>query len=428
MSTCTKWVTKAVITCKNWATKTDYECTSWADEGSNQCSEWADEGSNQCTSWDKCHWYTPWDCIAGFFCRAWYWVAKWVCKAYYWVAKWVCKAFAWVVEKFCEAAARWFKSRYGIDLDPEREICPVVGTKEGLAHLPLAVMDPGEVAVVPDPGYPVYSRSVALAGGEVEYVPLEADRGFLPDLGILRGKTPRLVFVNYPNNPTSATADLGFYQTLVEWAGKSGAYVASDAAYAEVVFGGYAAPSILQAAGGKEVAVEFHSFSKTFSMAGWRVGFVAGNAGLVGALRSLKSNLDSGVFAPILLAAIAGLEEGWSAYRSSMSEYGLRRNMVFEGLDRCGVDFVRSPATLYVWAKVPDRAHAGAHARGGAGEGRTGSVSMEFARTLLEKAGVLVAPGLGFGSHGEGFVRISITCPTLRVGEAMERLAGAGSW
>jgi len=325
----------------------------------------------------------------------------------------------WVVEKFCEAAARWFKSRYGIDLDPEREICPVVGTKEGLAHLPLAVMDPGEVAVVPDPGYPVYSRSVALAGGEVEYVPLEADRGFLPDLGILRGKTPRLVFVNYPNNPTSATADLGFYDDLVKWAGRSGAYVASDAAYAEVAFDGYTAPSILEAAGGKEVAVEFHSFSKTFSMAGWRVGFVAGNAGLVGALRRLKSNVDSGVFAPILLAAIAGLEEGWTAYASSMRQYGLRRNMIFKGLENCGMEFLRSPATLYVWAKVPASASPG---------GRGGSRSMDFARTLLEKVGVLVAPGAGFGSRGEGFVRISITCPTPRIEVAVERLAGAGSF
>ena len=334
----------------------------------------------------------------------------------------------WVVERFCRAAASWFKKRYGIDLDSEREVCPVVGTKEGLAHLPLAVIDPGNLALVPDPGYPVYSRSVAFAGGEVEYLPLSEKNRFLPDLGALRGKRPRLVFLNYPNNPTSATADLGFYGGIVEWAGESGAYLVSDAAYAEVTFDGDRCPSLLQARGAMDLAIEFHSFSKTFSMAGWRVGFAAGNAGLVGALRNLKSNIDSGVFGPILLASVAALEDGWAWYESSMKEYGLRREIVLKGLDDCGIEYLQSSATLYVWAKVPGGWSRGC-APGCAKAGASGSLSMDFAQMLLEETGVLVAPGVGFGAQGEGYVRISITCPTPRVKAAVARLAECSrSW
>lgn len=319
----------------------------------------------------------------------------------------------WVVREFSQAVAGWMKDRYGVDLEPGREILPVVGTKEGLAHLPLAVMDPGEVAVVPDPGYPVYSRNVFFAGGRVVWMPLSGERRFLPDVAALGGLSPRLVFVNYPNNPTSAVADLGFFEDLVAWARDSGAYLVNDAAYAEVAFDGYSSPSILQVAGAKEVAVEFHSFSKTFNMAGWRAGFVAGNAGVVGALRSLKSNLDSGVFGPILKASIAALREGWPSHRASLVEYGARRGLVFACLEQCGIDYFRSPATLYVWAKVPERLAS------------QGLGSMGFARLLLEKAGVLVAPGIGFGDNGEGYVRISVTSPAPRIKAAARRLAGA---
>jgi LL-diaminopimelate aminotransferase len=333
-----------------------------------------------------------------------------------------------IIEGFCCAVARWFRKRYGVDLDPEREVYPVVGTKEGLAHLPLAVMDPGDLALVPDPGYPVYSRGVAFAGGEVGYMALDEGHLFLPDLGALAGARPRLVFTNYPNNPTSAVAGPDFYRGLVQWARESGAYLASDAAYAEVAFDGYSAPSLLEADGAKDLAVEFHSFSKTFSMAGWRVGFVAGNAGLVGALRSLKSNIDSGVFGPILLASVAGLEEGWASHLSAMKEYGRRRELVTAGLDRCGIEYLKSPATLYVWAKVPGGPLAG-RTPGKGKAAAADSVSMAFARALLEETGVLVAPGVGFGGCGEGYVRISITCPAPRVEAAMDRLAGAcRSW
>jgi len=315
-----------------------------------------------------------------------------------------CYTPQWVIERFNEAAAAWMKRRFGVELDPAGEVFPVIGTKEGLAHLPLAVLDPGETALVPDPGYPVYSRGVCFAGGKVEWIRLRENHGFLPDLGALEGKTAKLVFVNYPNNPTSAVATPSFYRGLVEWAMGAGTYIASDAAYSEIAFDGYASPSILAAPGARDVAVEFHSFSKTFNMAGWRVGFVAGQADLISSLRTLKSNLDSNVFGPVLMASIAALEGGWPSLASTLEEYGVRRALICRGLEACGIGCHVSPATLYIWARVP------------------GSMkSMEFAKVLLEKAGILVAPGVGFGEGGEGYFRISITCPTSRVKVAGER-------
>jgi LL-diaminopimelate aminotransferase len=331
----------------------------------------------------------------------------------------------WAVERFSEAVARWMERRYGVALDPATEIHPIIGTKEGLAHLPPAMMDPGDVALVTDPGYPVYSRSVWFAGGTVEWLPIVEERRYLPDLGALAGKVARLAFVNYPNNPTSAVADPGFFSGLVDWARESGAYVVNDAAYAEITFDGARSPSILEVPGAKEVAVEFHSFSKTFNMAGWRVGFVAGNAGAVGALKTFKSNLDSGVFGPILLASVAALEGGEASYKASLNEYQARRELVVRCLARCGIQYFRSPATLYVWARVPRARAAG---RGGSVEAPPGGRqagswgSMDFARLLLEKAGVLVAPGAGFGQMGEGHFRISITCPRPRIEEAGRRI------
>jgi len=239
-----------------------------------------------------------------------------------------CYTPQWVIEKFNDAAAAWMKRRFGVDLDPAAEIFPLIGTKEGLAHLPLAVLDPGDTALVPDPGYPVYSRGVWFAGGTVEWMGLAMDRGFLPDLTALTGKSARLVFVNYPNNPTSAVATPGFYGSLVEWARQAGAFVASDAAYSEVTFDGHTSASILATPGAKEVAVEFHSLSKTFNMAGWRVGFAAGQADLIASLRTLKSNIDSNIFGPVLMASLEALEQGWASLASTLEEYGVRRALI----------------------------------------------------------------------------------------------------
>jgi len=316
-----------------------------------------------------------------------------------------CYTPQWVINKFNEAAAAWMKRRFGVSLDPAGEIFPLIGTKEGLAHLPLAVLDPGDTALVPDPGYPVYSRGVWFAGGRVEWMRLAGERGFLPDLGALKAKTVKLVFVNYPNNPTSAVATPDFYGSLVEWARQANAFVASDAAYSEVAFDGHTSASILSLPGAKDLAIEFHSFSKTFNMAGWRVGFAAGQADLIGSLRALKSNIDSNVFGPVLMASMAALDEGWPSLASTLEEYGVRRSLICRCLEECGIEYHRSPATLYVWARVPGRMK-----------------SIEFARVLLERAGLLVAPGVGFGEGGEGYFRISITCPTSRVKAAGERL------
>jgi LL-diaminopimelate aminotransferase len=309
------------------------------------------------------------------------------------------------IRAFCEAACEWMGERYGVDLDPSCELYPVIGTKEGIALLPLATMDPGNLALVPDPGYPVYSRGVWFAGGRVEWMPLEEKRGFLPEAGLIEKHRPRLVYLNYPNNPTSAVAGVDFYSTAVEAAARADSYIANDAAYSEIAFGGYDAPSILQVPGARERAVEFHSFSKTFSMAGWRVGFVAGNRHMVASLRTLKSNVDSGVFGVVLMAAASVIRDGWDAHREMIEEYERRRAILFDGLRACGISYHESPATLYIWARVP----------GGMG-------SMAFAKGLLEEAGILVTPGVGFGKSGEGYFRISITCPTDQVEIAGRRL------
>jgi LL-diaminopimelate aminotransferase len=311
----------------------------------------------------------------------------------------------WAVEAFARAVSSWMAERFGVELDPATEILPVIGTKEGLAHLPLAVLDPGEVALVPDPGYPVYSRGVWFAGGRVEWMPLDVENGFLPSLEALDLGGRRLVYLNYPNNPTSAVAEIGFYEEIVDRARSSGSIIVSDAAYSETTFDGYRSRSMLEAAGARECAIEFHSLSKTFSMAGWRVGFAAGRSEIIDALATLKSNVDSGAFGAVLLAAVEALRDGGAAQAEINREFGLRRALLCKCLDACGLEYHRSPATLYIWARVP-------HDRS----------SVEFAEMLLEEAGVLVAPGVGFGKCGEGYVRFSVTCATDRIRAATKRL------
>jgi LL-diaminopimelate aminotransferase len=311
----------------------------------------------------------------------------------------------WAVEAFNVAVAEWMMKRFSVELDPETEILPLLGTKEGIAHLPLALLDPGDRAMVPDPGYPVYARGVWFAGGEVDWMPLREAGDFLPDTAGLEASNARIAYLNYPNNPTSAVADLAFYERVIEIAAAKGILIANDAAYSEVTFDGYRSPSLLEIPGAKDVSVEFHSFSKTFAMAGWRVGFVAGSAGIVGALKALKSNMDSDVFGAILLAAARCLRDGWDAYEQAMGEYATRRAVVTDGLKASGIAYHSSPATLYVWARVPG-----------------GGSSTDFATALLEDAGILIAPGVGFGEHGEGYFRISITCPTDSVRMAAKRL------
>jgi LL-diaminopimelate aminotransferase len=318
----------------------------------------------------------------------------------------------WAVEEFNEAAARYMSERYSVDLDPASEITPVIGTKEGIANLSLATVDPGSVALVPDPGYPVYSRSVGFAGGEVRFMPLREESGFLPGLDEFRGDEPRLVFLNYPNNPTSAVAGPNLYAGAVEFARATGACVVNDAAYSEITFDGYIAPSILEVEGAVEVAVELHSFSKTYGVPGWRVGFAAGRCDVIGALKTFKGNIDSGVPGMMLLAARDMLEGGGSHIGDTLGEYAARRALIEEALDAAGIKYHKSPATLYIWARVP----------GGMG-------SLDFARLLVERAGVIAAPGIGFGPGGEGYFRLSITCARDDIARGMKRIEEvSGSW
>ncbi len=309
---------------------------------------------------------------------------------------------------FRNAAARWLKRRYGVDLDAEKEIVALIGTKEGIFHLPFVLMDPGDVALVPDPGYPVYSIATRLIGGEVHWLPLREENGFLPDLSSIPGEVlakARVLWVNYPNNPTAAVADEGFFRRAVGFCREHGLILAVDSAYSEIAFDDYRAPSALQLPGAKEVTIEFHSLSKTYSMCGWRVGFAAGNAEVVSALARLKSNMDSGVFGAIQQAARAAMET-WPGHLSEVVDvYRRRRDALVEELRRGGLNPPNPRATFYVWLKVP------------------GGDDQAFAGALVEKTGVLVAPGSGFGPSGKGFVRLALTAPEDRLREAGRRMA-----
>lgn len=313
--------------------------------------------------------------------------------------------------EFRQAAAVWMKNRFGVDLDPDREILPVIGSKEGIAHLTWAMAGPGDAVLVPDPAYPVYSTSAILAGAEPVFMPLLEENDFLVDLDAVpeeERRRARLMYLNYPNNPTSATATIDYFEQVVEFAHKYGIPVAHDNAYSEITFNGFVAPSILQVDGAKEIAVEFHSLSKSFNMTGWRIGFVAGNADIIDALGRLKTNIDSGIFNPIQYAGIKALLE-LSHFPGQMVEiYSRRRKMLTDFLESAGIDYHRSNATIYIWARVPE-----------------GHTSESFATLLLEKAGVVVSPGSAYGRAGEGYVRMSLTVPDHRLKEAVERLKSA---
>ncbi len=306
-----------------------------------------------------------------------------------------------------QAIADYYGRRFGVELDPESEVLPLIGSKEGIFHLPTAFVDPGTVVLVPDPGYPTYRSAVYLVGGELYRMPLVEENAWLPDLEAIPAKVlsrARVMWLDYPNNPTTATAPLSFLEQAVGFARAHGLLLAYDNPYADVTWGGYVAPSILQAEGGMEAAVEFNSFSKAYNMAGWRVGAVVGNREAVAALARLKTNADSGIFEPIQDAAVVALEtdESWLARRNEI--YRERRLVVTAALDRMGLSYTPSPATLYVWARLPE-----------------GTQSIDFASALLEEAGVSISPGAAFGNHGEGYVRITLRHPTERLAEAMER-------
>jgi len=309
---------------------------------------------------------------------------------------------------FKEVVAKWYEERFGVKLDSETEVVSLIGSKEGLAHFPLAFVNPGELALVPTPAYPVYHIAVLFAGGESFFMPLLRENNFLPDLDAIPGETAsraRIMFINYPNNPTSAVADLGFFSRVVEFARENEILVCHDAAYTEMAFDGFRAPSFLEAEGAMEVGVEFHSLSKTYNMTGWRIGFAVGNSKAIEGLGAIKSNIDSGVFQAVQLAGIEAIRGDQSCVREMAQVYTKRRDLMVKGLRDAGFDVESPKATFYLWVRVPE-----------------GHTSTEVATRLLEDAGLVVTPGNGFGEPGEGYFRIALTQKRERLAEAVERI------
>ncbi len=313
---------------------------------------------------------------------------------------------------FRRAVADWYGKRFGVNLDPENEVLSLIGSKEGIAHISLAFINPGDVAIIPDPAYPVYHAGVVFAGGEVVSMPLEAENGFLPDLeGLKRNvlKRAKLLFLNYPNNPTAAVATESFFSEAVEFAREHEVILVHDAAYSEMFFDGIQTRSILQTPGAKDVAVEFHSVSKTYNMTGWRVGFVVGNREVLAGLGAVKTNIDSGVFQAVQEAAIAALTGDQVCVEQMRSTYEKRRDHLVDGLQSLGLEAQKPSATFYVWFPVPEKYS-----------------SIEFTAHILKETGVVVTPGNGFGDSGEGFVRMTLTQTEDRIQEAVERIHNAG--
>ncbi|MFC1571692.1 LL-diaminopimelate aminotransferase [Candidatus Margulisiibacteriota bacterium] len=309
---------------------------------------------------------------------------------------------------FRQAVADWYKNRFKVKLNPQTEVCTLLGSKEGLAHLFLAYIDPGDIALVPDPAYPVYKIGTTLAGGEPYFLPLTEKNNFLPDLDNIPKsvlKKAKLLFINYPNNPTGATADKDFFNKCVEFAEKHNILLVSDLAYSEMGFNGYQPSSVLEIPGAEDVCIEFHSLSKTYNMTGWRIGMAMGNEHAVQALAAVKSNLDSGAFKAIQLAGIEALTGPQDCVEENNKIFGERAKVLVDGLNSLGWKLPQPKATFYVWVPVPK-----------------GETSSSFTEKLLDKCGILVVPGSGYGPSGEGYVRFAITIPKERIAEAIERM------
>ncbi|MBI4597277.1 MAG: LL-diaminopimelate aminotransferase [Candidatus Omnitrophica bacterium] len=310
-----------------------------------------------------------------------------------------------------KAIAEWYQRRFNVTLDPSTEVLPLLGSKEGIANLPLAVANPGDVVLVPDPCYPPYRSSTIFAGAEPVSMPLLEENQFFPDLGALSQKAARrakLMFLNYPNNPTAATATAEQFQEAIALAKEYGVAIAHDAAYSEIAFDGYTPMSFLELPDAKSVGVEFHSLSKTYNMTGWRIGFACGNAKLIAALTQLKTNIDSGIFQPIQWAGIEALTGDQTPLQQAVATYQQRRDLLVEGLANAGWQVPKPKASFYLWARVPTKEH-----------------SITFASRLLEQSHVVITPGVGFGPSGEGYVRMSLTSPIERLQDAISRLAKA---
>ena len=307
-----------------------------------------------------------------------------------------------------KAATDWFARRFGVEFDPATEVVSMIGSKEGIAHMPLAFVDPGDYVLVPDPGYPVYAIATTFAGGIPYKMPLKAENGFLPDLDAIpseiAGKA-KLMFINYPNNPTGAVADYDFFVKVVEFAARYNIIVCHDSAYTELAYDGFKPMSFVEVPGAKAVGIEFHSLSKTYNMTGWRIGFAIGNSEIVQGLGKVKTNIDSGAFQAIQEAAITALSSDQQCVREMCEIYRKRRDMMVKFLTEAGFTLTAPQATFYLWINNPE-----------------GMTSAEVSTMFLEKAGVVVTPGSGFGDAGEGYFRISLTVSEARLNEAGERI------
>lgn len=307
--------------------------------------------------------------------------------------------------------AQWYKTRFGVDLDPDTEVLPLLGSKDGIAHVPLAFINPGDKVLVPDPGYPPYASGSIFAGGKVHFMPLVKENGFLPDLEKIDKDVAvacRLMHLNYPNNPTGAVCDKDFYEKVVSFAKENNIIVCSDAAYTEISFDGFNPPSFLEASGAKDIGIEFHSLSKTFNMTGWRVGMAVGNAEILNGLAKVKANIDSGIFTAIQLASIEALEHAEKVRQEANLVYSARRDMLVKGLNKIGWKVDMPLATFYVWAPVFGKYN-----------------SFSLAKACLEKADIIVTPGNGFGEAGEGYIRMALVVEAEKLEEAVERIKKA---
>jgi len=315
--------------------------------------------------------------------------------------------------EFRESIASWYGKRFGVDLDPNDEVQPLVGSKEGIFHLPVAFIDPGDVALIPDPGYPVYETGTILAGGEAVLLPLTEDNGYLPDLASIPSDVldrARVLWLNYPSNPTAACVDRSFFAEAVEFCKRNDLLLAHDAAYTEITFDGYTAPSVLEVEGAMDCAIEFHSLSKTYNMTGWRIGWVAGAPVAIEAMKRLKTNVDSGIFDAVQHAGIAAIEGPQDYHLECVDRFRHRRDLLCDGLKSMGIVVEPPKGSIYVWVPVPD-----------------GHTSESFTTFLLDTCDIVVAPGTGYGPSGEGYVRFSLTLEDERLGEGVERLRKAVS-
>lgn len=316
----------------------------------------------------------------------------------------------------CEVSLRqaicdWYKSRFDVDLDPETEVVPLIGSKEGIAHLSTAFLNPDDIALVPSPAYPVHFNGVIMAGGILYNLPLLKENNYLPDLKSIPADVlnrSKLMFLSYPHNPTSAIADRSFYQDVVDWIRGKNIILASDAAYSDIAYNGHKPTSVLQIEGAKDVAIEFHTLSKSYNMAGWRIGFAVGNAHILSALEKTKSYTDFGIFRPIQKAAIAALTGDQSCVQELVDIYEKRVNFFIDGLHDMGWMVERPKATFYIWAHIPEKYSA--------------LSSLDFASLMLKEIGVACAPGTGFGEYGEGYVRFALVEDLPRLEEALRRI------